>query len=49
MWSAGPATDQHEPLRELAEWLSPYERFWRGRLTALRALLDETDGGPTGG
>ena len=30
-----------EPLQEVAEWLSPYERFWRGRLTALRELLDE--------
>jgi DNA-binding transcriptional ArsR family regulator len=30
-----------EPLREVADWLTPYERFWRGRLTALRDLLDE--------
>jgi DNA-binding transcriptional ArsR family regulator len=30
-----------EPLREMADWLTPYERFWRGRLTALRDLLDE--------
>lgn len=29
-----------EPLREVAAWLSPYERFWRDRLTALRAVLD---------
>jgi DNA-binding transcriptional ArsR family regulator len=29
-----------EPLREMAEWLSPYERFWRGKLTALGDLLD---------
>jgi DNA-binding transcriptional ArsR family regulator len=36
-----------EPLRELAEWLTPYERFWRGRLAALSDLLDaeaEADG-----
>jgi len=30
-----------EPLREVADWLTPYERFWRERLTALRDLLDE--------
>jgi DNA-binding transcriptional ArsR family regulator len=29
-----------EPLRELAEWLTPYERFWREKLTNLRDLLD---------
>ncbi|HVQ95664.1 MAG TPA: metalloregulator ArsR/SmtB family transcription factor [Mycobacteriales bacterium] len=29
-----------EPLREMAEWLSPYERFWRDKLTALGDLLD---------
>jgi DNA-binding transcriptional ArsR family regulator len=30
-----------EPLRELSEWLTPYERFWRSRLSALRDLLDD--------
>jgi DNA-binding transcriptional ArsR family regulator len=30
-----------EPLRDLIGWLAPYERFWRGRLTALRRILDE--------
>jgi DNA-binding transcriptional ArsR family regulator len=35
-----------EPLREVSEWLSPYERFWREKLAALRDLLDEdADGG----
>lgn len=34
-----------EPLEELATWLRPYERFWRGRLSALRDLLDEEDRG----
>jgi DNA-binding transcriptional ArsR family regulator len=29
-----------EPLRELADWLSPYERFWRERLADLADLLD---------
>jgi DNA-binding transcriptional ArsR family regulator len=30
-----------EPLQELAAWLTPYEQFWRTKLTALRELLDE--------
>ncbi|MGC5021838.1 ArsR/SmtB family transcription factor [Micromonospora sp. DT47] len=30
-----------EPLREVADWLTPYERFWRGRLADLRDVLDE--------
>jgi DNA-binding transcriptional ArsR family regulator len=30
-----------EPLTELHDWLTPYERFWRGRLRAMRELLDE--------
>ncbi|PWU44848.1 transcriptional regulator [Micromonospora globispora] len=30
-----------EPLREVADWLSPYERFWRARLADLRDVLDE--------
>jgi DNA-binding transcriptional ArsR family regulator len=29
------------PLVELQDWLHPYERFWRERLTALRNVLDE--------
>lgn len=29
-----------EPLREVADWLTPYERFWSGRLAGLRDLLD---------
>ena len=33
-----------EPLREVAEWLTPYERFWRTKLTALRDLLDSEHG-----
>jgi len=32
-----------DPLREMAEWLSPYEAFWRGKLTTLRDLLDAGD------
>ncbi|QKW38818.1 winged helix-turn-helix transcriptional regulator [Actinomadura sp. NAK00032] len=31
------------PLRELSEWLTPYERFWREKLSNLRELLDEED------
>lgn len=33
------------PLMEVSEWLSPYERFWRERMTSLRELLDEGDAG----
>ncbi|MEU8072153.1 MULTISPECIES: metalloregulator ArsR/SmtB family transcription factor [unclassified Micromonospora] len=29
-----------EPLRELADWLTPYERFWRQRLASLGDVLD---------
>ncbi|HEX5120605.1 MAG TPA: metalloregulator ArsR/SmtB family transcription factor [Pseudonocardiaceae bacterium] len=32
-----------EPLADIADWLSPYEKFWRGKLTNLRDLLDGTD------
>ncbi|TDD64276.1 ArsR family transcriptional regulator [Actinomadura darangshiensis] len=31
------------PLREMSEWLTPYERFWREKLSELRELLDEED------
>jgi DNA-binding transcriptional ArsR family regulator len=31
------------PLEEVADWLTPYERFWRSKLTNLRDLLDEED------
>ncbi|GAA4236377.1 metalloregulator ArsR/SmtB family transcription factor [Actinomadura meridiana] len=31
------------PLRELSEWLHPYERFWLEKLANLRTLLDEED------
>lgn len=29
------------PLQEVAEWLHPYEHFWRGKLSNLRRLLEE--------
>jgi DNA-binding transcriptional ArsR family regulator len=29
------------PLREVRDWLTPYERFWREKLASLRDLLDE--------
>jgi DNA-binding transcriptional ArsR family regulator len=32
-----------EPLLELRDWLSPYERFWRDRLRGLRSVLDAMD------
>jgi DNA-binding transcriptional ArsR family regulator len=31
------------PLREVAAWLHPFERFWRERLGALAAVLDEEE------
>jgi DNA-binding transcriptional ArsR family regulator len=30
------------PLAEVHDWLSPYERFWRGRLRDLQQVLDAT-------
>jgi DNA-binding transcriptional ArsR family regulator len=33
------------PLRGVADWLHPYERFWRGHLGQLRRMLDEEDDG----
>ncbi|MEN3536742.1 metalloregulator ArsR/SmtB family transcription factor [Microbispora sp. ZYX-F-249] len=30
------------PLAHVRDWLDPYERFWRDRLSALRHLLDDT-------
>lgn len=38
-----------EPLQELADWLTPYERFWRSRLTKLRQLLDAAEPPAAGG
>lgn len=32
-----------EPMAELATWLTPYERFWRGRMTALAGVLDQME------
>jgi DNA-binding transcriptional ArsR family regulator len=32
-----------EPLQELADWLAPYERFWRKHLADLADLLDAED------
>ncbi len=31
------------PLNDVQEWLTPFERFWRDRLTALGAVLDSMD------
>ncbi|MEU7742415.1 metalloregulator ArsR/SmtB family transcription factor [Nonomuraea sp. NPDC049158] len=31
------------PLMEIREWLTPYERFWREKLSGLSGLLDEMD------
>ena len=32
-----------EPIHEMRDWLAPYERFWKGRLSLLRATLDEAE------
>lgn len=32
-----------EPLAEIGEWLHPFEKYWRTRLTALGDVLDELD------
>src|SRR5579872_5831165 len=29
-----------QPLQQLSEWLTPYERFWPHKLASLRELLD---------
>nr|WP_062338751.1 metalloregulator ArsR/SmtB family transcription factor [Herbidospora sakaeratensis] len=31
-------------LYEVQEWLNPFERFWRDRLTAIGGVLDSLDG-----
>ncbi|WP_255954861.1 ArsR/SmtB family transcription factor [Streptomyces odontomachi] len=31
---------QAAPLEDVRDWLGPFERFWRDRLTALGAVLD---------
>ena len=30
-----------EPLASVRDWLSPFERYWRARLRALTALVEE--------
>jgi DNA-binding transcriptional ArsR family regulator len=30
-----------KPLRQIHDWVGHYERFWRGKLTALGKFLDE--------
>lgn len=32
-----------EPMVELIDWLTPYERFWRDRMTALGGVLNQMD------
>ncbi|WP_214409029.1 ArsR/SmtB family transcription factor [Sphaerisporangium fuscum] len=31
------------PLLEVRDWLTPYERFWREKLSGLHDLLDEIE------
>ncbi|NMH96536.1 metalloregulator ArsR/SmtB family transcription factor [Pseudonocardia acidicola] len=35
-----------QPLAELRDWLTPYERFWRSALSDLAGYLDEAAGRP---
>jgi hypothetical protein len=35
---------QPDPLRELKQWLSFYERYWENKLTALRLFVEGEDG-----
>jgi DNA-binding transcriptional ArsR family regulator len=37
-----------QPLQDVWQWLSPYEQFWRQKLSGLRDLLD-SDGDAGGG
>lgn len=32
-----------EPLLAVRDWLTPHERFWRERMRAMGAVLDELD------
>jgi DNA-binding transcriptional ArsR family regulator len=32
-----------QPLHEVADWLHPFERYWRDRLAALAELLTEDE------
>jgi DNA-binding transcriptional ArsR family regulator len=32
-----------EPLADVQDWLHPFERYWRTRLTALRDLVEGED------
>jgi DNA-binding transcriptional ArsR family regulator len=32
------------PLREVARWVSPYQRFWEQRLDRLEAFFDQRNG-----
>ena len=32
-----------EPLEELTEWLRPFERYWRQRLSDLANVMEERD------
>jgi DNA-binding transcriptional ArsR family regulator len=40
---------QADPLREVSEWVSEYERFWGERLRALESLLAAETPDPDGG
>jgi DNA-binding transcriptional ArsR family regulator len=33
------------PIREMADWMRPYEAYWRERTQLMRAALDEEEAG----
>ncbi|OWA33386.1 transcriptional regulator [Saccharibacillus sp. O16] len=35
-----------EPLQQIGDWLSFFESYWDDKLTALRRLVEEEEGGP---
>ncbi len=35
-----------DPLAEVGAWLSPFEHYWRQRMTSLRDVLDEESDEP---
>ncbi|MGE0228881.1 MAG: ArsR/SmtB family transcription factor [Dehalococcoidia bacterium] len=41
-----PARLRAEALREAAEWMEPYRRYWDARLGHLDAYLEELQAGP---
>ena len=41
--ASATTTSTPEPLVEVTEWLHPFERYWRDRLSVLSTFLEESD------